>query len=98
MTTVQHPRVQWVICQEIQPGIFVCQCKVCGAQTDRPVYAAGADQFAMTHSAHQSAAPTHYGAGDLIAKAAGALGIETCTPCEARRRALNAALPRVWRR
>lgn len=62
--------------------------------------AQAADQFARVHSAHQSAAPqpTHYGAGDLIAKATGALGIKPCSPCEARRRALNGLLPNVWKR
>lgn len=83
----------------IQPGIgiFICACQVCGAQTP-PVSAQGADQFAAAHAAHQSQSPTHYGAGDLVAKAAGALGIESCTPCEKRRRAMNGLLPRVWRR
>lgn len=59
-----------------------------------------ADQFARVHSAHQNPAPqpTHYGAGDLVAKATGALGIKPCAPCDKRRQQLNGLFPNVWRR
>jgi hypothetical protein len=59
-----------------------------------------ADAFARLHAQHQPAVPaqTHLGAGDLIAKFTGALGIKPCTPCEARKRALNGMFPRVMRR
>lgn len=42
--------------------------------------------------------PRFYGAGDLVARATGALGIEQCSPCQERQRRLNAILPRVLRR
>ena len=101
MAAVQHPHVPWVHCEQTHTSwrgaVFVCRCQVCGAES-QAAYAPGADQFAAAHAQHQSAAPTHYGAGDLIAKATGALGIAPCTPCEARRRQLNGMLPRVWKR
>ena len=52
--------------------------------------------------AHQHAVapadPRYYGAGDLVAGVAGALGIAQCAPCQARQARMNHALPRLWRR
>lgn len=98
MSVVQHPNVSWILCEQSAPGVFRCVCQVCKAAMQGGGSAQAADAFARTHAAHQSASPTHYGAGDLIAKATGALGIKPCSPCEARRRALNGLLPSVWRR
>lgn len=73
------------------------RCTACGAQATAGA-PAGVDAFAQSHQEHQSAAQGHYGAGDMVARATKALGIEPCTPCEARRRQLNGLFPRLWRR
>lgn len=66
-------------------------CRVGGAATIEQ-----ARHFIGQHLQHQSQASGYLGAGDVVARLTGALGIEHCTPCEARRAALNARLPRVW--
>lgn len=53
------------------------------------------EAFMSAHQAHQSASPTHMGAGDVVAAATKRLGMTPCSPCEARRRALNQLVPRV---
>lgn len=71
-------------------------CEACGAQalaTSR----IDLNAFAMQHANHYSE-PGWVGAGDAVHEAASALGIETCTPCEKRRRRMNRWLPRLWRR
>lgn len=98
MQTRPHPYVAWVQCAELAPGVFQCACTVCNAQMQSGAHAEGADRFARVHAEHQSASATHYGAGDLVAKATSALGIKPCTPCEARRRQLNGLLPALWKR
>jgi len=96
---IQHPNVSWVLCgQSIGGSSWQCSCQVCGAQMGSFGSAQAADAFARVHSAHQSASPTHYGLGDLIAKATSAVGIKPCSPCEARRRAMNGAFPQVLRK
>ena len=82
---------------EFLPGIgYVAVCDACGArqaiQTQEGVFA-----FGEAHSAHQSAARGYYGAGDAVHAVAQRAGIESCTPCEKRRRAMNSWLPRLWR-
>ena len=99
--TVTHPNVSWIECHDAGPSAparFLCVCRVCGAQQQEYGSGQAADLFARAHAAHQSASPTHYGLGDLVAKATGALGIKPCSPCEARRRAMNGAFPQVMRR
>lgn len=91
-----HPNVRWVQ-WDVTPSGFVLRCSVCGAEATAG-NPAGADQFAAAHAEHRSAAAGHYGAGDAIAAATKAMGVETCTPCEARRRQLNGWFPRVWKR
>lgn len=96
---VRHPNVPWVTCgPSIGGSSWWCKCTVCGADMGQFGSAQAADMFARVHSAHQSASPTHYGLGDLIAKATSAVGIKPCSPCEARRRAMNGAFPQVMRR
>lgn len=95
---VQHPNVAWISCNILRPGVFQCSCSVCGAGMGAPGTNQAADLFARAHAQHQSTSPTHLGAGDLVAKLTGALGIKPCTPCQARQRALNEAFPRVMRR
>ena len=99
---IRHPRAQWVLYEVAPQGIMIA-CEVCGQRVGplrgsaRQQFAA-VDQFAAAHQQHVSAAPTHYGAGDLVARATKALGIAPCTPCERRRQALNQMMPRVLRR
>lgn len=91
-----HPQVRWV--QWIQsPQGFQFQCTACGA-TGQARTPQGVDAFAQAHAEHRSAAAGYYGAGDAVAAATKALGIESCSPCEARRRAMNGWLPRLWKR
>jgi hypothetical protein len=92
----RHPQVQWVIFQAGPRGIDV-RCEVCGAAAGS-LNPAGLHQFAGAHRQHVSRATGHYGAGDMVARATKALGMETCTPCEKRRMMLNGMMPRVWRR
>lgn len=98
MATINHPHVPWVSCSQIQPGIFICQCSVCGQKMQAPASAQGGDQFADLHSAHESASSTHFGLGDFIAKLTGKVGLKPCSACERRRRQLNGLAPRVFRR
>lgn len=91
-----HPSVRWVL-WELSPQGFELRCSVCGA-TARAGDPRGADAFAHAHAEHQSPARGYYGAGDAVAAATKALGMQTCTPCEARRQAMNNLLPKVWRR
>ncbi len=95
---VRHPNVSWVNCQVGPRGAFRCVCLVCKAAMAEFGSGQAADAFARAHAAHQSENPTHYGLGDLIAKATGALGIKPCSPCEARRREANRMFPQVMRR
>jgi len=69
-------------------GGFICRCTDCG----QTAHVASPQIFAQRHRC------THYGAGDMIARATGALGIKPCSPCEARKRKLNGMFPRVWGR
>lgn len=95
-STLQHPQLPWITCGS--DGVrMICRCAACGAVSGL-VSPPEADQFAHQHANHTSAAPTHYGAGDLVAGATKALGIQSCTPCEQRRMALNNLMPRFWRR
>lgn len=91
-----HPQVRWVLWQATPQG-FVVRCNVCGqsASAGDPT---GVHAFARDHAQHESQSPTHYGAGDAVAAVTKRLGIEPCTPCEARRRALNGMFPNLWRR
>jgi hypothetical protein len=47
-------------------------------------------------AADRSAAQGYRGLGDLVHRAASAVGAERCTPCAQRQVALNRALPRLW--
>lgn len=96
MPLVPHPDVPWVYVEqvEIDPPEYTIFCQVCGR--GGLASAPAADAFLAAHAAHQSASPTHQGMGDVIARAAKAIGFDTpCTPCEQRRRALNNAVPRM---
>jgi hypothetical protein len=92
----RYPPVQWIL-YEATPSGLMAACEVCRTQTG-PLSWQGLHQFALTHREHMSSAPTHYGAGDVVAAATKALGMESCSPCEQRRMALNRMMPRIWRR
>lgn len=94
---MRHPEWPWIEFQQTPRGIDIV-CTVCGLRPKCTLTPAAADQFARAHAEHVSAAQSHYGMGDLIARATKAVGISPCTPCEARRRALNQRFPRMWPR
>lgn len=97
MSAQQHPQIPWVLWQRTTTG-FAVHCRACKASAAAGT-PEGVDAFAGAHQQHQSASPTHYGAGDLVARATKAMGLgKPCTPCEARRAALNARFPQLWRR
>lgn len=93
---VQHPQAPWIEFTQTARGIVI-GCNVCQAKAG-PLTPAAADQFSRAHYEHRSTSSAHYGMGDAIAAATKAVGITPCTPCEARRRALNQLFPKVWRR
>lgn len=77
-------------------GNVLCYCEICGDQ----VYVAtqqDINAFVHRHNEH-FAQPGWVGAGDVVKKAASAMGIETCAPCEKRRRRMNQWFPRLWKR
>lgn len=99
MPTVTHPRVSWIACDNPAAGVFRCVCQACGAAMQTPGGAEAADRFASVHAQHEPARPpSHYGLGDLVARATGAVGIKPCAPCKQRQAQLNGVLPRVLRR
>lgn len=93
---MRHPQAPWIEYAQTARGIVIA-CSVCNTKAG-PLLPAQADQFAQAHAEHRSQAASHYGLGDAIAAATKAVGITPCTPCEARRRALNQAVPRFWAR
>ena len=74
--------------QQHPQGGVVCTCMNCGQQA----HVAHPQAFAQTHSCR------HLGLGDMVARATQVVGIKPCTPCEARKRAMNGFFPKVWRR
>lgn len=84
---------------DLAPEEYQVKCEVCGASglgTAEQVA-----QFAQMHANHQGNAGS-LRLGDAVAAVAKpiakAFGRKPCTPCEARRRALNNAFPNPWRR
>ena len=93
----RHPQVQWIVLGAIPGGGTRLGCQVCHSQLD--AYAPyEVERFVGQHANHESSDPRYYGLGDTVAKATAALGLQRCTPCEARRRLMNQLAPRVWRR
>lgn len=90
-------QIPWVLVEPSHAGYNV-RCEVCGVggiATPEQV-----PPFVQAHAQHRS--PQGFGLGDAIAAIAKPIARafgqkEPCTPCEARRRALNAAVPRVPR-
>ncbi len=86
------PEIPWVLVAESgSPRSARVSCTVCGDGGIVMLPAIG--HFAAQHAEHRSPAGT-IGLGDVVASVAkpiaGALGMAPCTPCEERRRALNA--------
>lgn len=74
--------------------VWVVDCRVCNVRFTGDEE--NAALFVEEHQVHQSASQTHMGAGDVVAQLAKSLGfVKPCTPCEARRQALNNAVPAV---
>lgn len=93
------PEIPWVEVSRPSAGAVQARCTVCGAQVVASMPAAVA-VFATRHQTH-TAPPGFLGLGDLVAKVAkpiaAALGKKPCSPCEARRNALNHARIRaLW--
>jgi len=96
MTTGALMEAPWISVQRFRGGA-VMLCRACGSGGRMN----GDDEirrFTVEHSQHNSTAQGYYGAGDLIAKAAQAVGVKGCAECEKRRVRANRALPRVWKR
>lgn len=89
----RHPSVPWILFRMLPQGGFL----VVNERTREQMHAS--DAMALhSYAADQARVPGHIGAGDVVASAAKAMGFKQCTPCAARRAAMNAAMPRVWRR
>jgi hypothetical protein len=94
--------IPWVEVQQGSGG-WIGRCTVCGeTRGGRAGLRASGEisSFAMRHRAHTAPAGS-IGLGDVVAAIAkpiaALLGRKPCTPCEARRRALNRArIPRPW--
>jgi len=93
----RHPQVKWVVTIPLPGGGMRLACEVCKAQIDAYVQH-DADRFVGQHANHQSADPRYYGLGDAVERVTHALGLQRCTPCEERRRAMNQLAPRIWKR
>ncbi len=86
------PEIPWVLAAE-GPGHYEVMCTVCGTR-GHVTTTNNVGNFAEHHRAHR--APSGLGLGDAVAAVAKPIarlfGQKTpCTPCEARRHALNNA-------
>lgn len=93
------PEIPWVLIAAGRTHGGEIYCEVCGERAwvgDRQ----SVDAFVYSHREH-TAGDGYIGAGDAFAAIAkpiaNAFGAAPCTPCEARRRALNQfRFPRPW--
>jgi hypothetical protein len=91
------PEIPWVLVTPVEQlgwtTKYEVMCTVCGAR-GLAVGSEPARGFAMAHRAH-TAGPRAVGLGDAVAAVAKPIarffGQKPCTPCEARRHALNNA-------
>lgn len=93
------PELPWVLVHPSPHGGFFMTCEVCGEEGHGMDHRE-AHAFAYQHREH-TAGEGYVGAGDAFAAVAKpiarAMGKEPCTPCEARRRAMNQIrLPWPW--
>lgn len=83
--------------QQHPQGGYVCRCSQCG-QSARLAHPSQFQGHRCVVRQTSQPADQYYGAGDIVAKATGALGIKPCAPCEKRKAMLNGMFPRVWRK
>ena len=89
-----HPQFPWIQVALHPQGGWVLSDSRDGTQ----VYAQTEHDFHTFVARRSNPNPQRMGAGDMVAAATHALGIEQCTPCAKRQAQLNAALPNMWRR
>lgn len=70
-------------------------CQICRVYGHAGASEEALEDFIDSHAEHESRSPTHYGLGDAITQVSRSLGFQHCSPCEARRVALNGLVPRV---
>ena len=86
-------RLPWIQVGEHPQGGFV----VADSRTGERAYAPTRDHVHSFAAAH-SAQPGYRGLGDVVRGVTKRLGIGECSPCARRHAALNAVMPRVFRR
>ena len=81
----------WVTVERARDGTFYVNCDVCGAPGEG-LSIEDVHRYAAAHRAHTAPRGT-FGIGDAVHAVAGpiakAFGKAPCTPCEARRHAMN---------
>lgn len=87
------PRIPWIQYAPHPSGGFVVR----DSRTGETVHAMTTNDVHHFAAAH-SAAPGHGGLGDAVRAVTSRMGIGSCTPCAKRQAALNARVPRLWRR
>jgi hypothetical protein len=93
-----HPEAPWIHgALHAQTGRHYVRCDTCGVEGFLPP-GVSHETFVAQHRGHAPPQASHYGLGDLVARATSAVGIKPCTPCEQRKQMLNGLFPRVWRR
>jgi len=71
-------------------------CEVCGVRAVANTRV-DVNAFLMEHNSHYSE-DGWVGVGDAVHRAASAVGVKPCKPCERRRRKMNSWFPRLWKR
>jgi hypothetical protein len=94
MAWQQHPQFPWIqVASHPQSGWIIHDTRD-GAR----FHAASEHAYHSIIAQRSNQQLNRMGAGDLVARATHALGIEQCTPCAQRQAALNQALPNLWRK
>jgi hypothetical protein len=90
----QHPQFPWIQVANHPQGGWVLHDSRDGTQ----IYAPNEHAFHTFVAQRSNPQLSRMGAGDIVARATHALGIEQCTPCARRQAEMNAMLPNLWRR
>ena len=89
--------IPWVRFERVPNQPFYVECAVCGIAGSGDT--AGVHAFAAQHQVHQPV-EDYVPLGDAVARVAQpiarAFHMAPCTPCEARRRALNRTVKKSW--
>lgn len=85
-------RIPWIVVRQDSVGFVVRDTR-----SGKTVNARDAGEVARFAAAH-SATPGFSGLGDAVRGLTRRLGVSDCTPCAKRQAALNAAVPRLFRR